>query len=70
MTDDPSSWNPRKLTQQKARAEQRLHWSRMSVSERLAAATELTRRMYRMQGIELDDRKTDFTPRRVRRRTG
>ncbi len=48
--------------------EQREYWSRKSIAERLAAATELTRRMYQMRGIDIDERKTDFTPSRVRRR--
>jgi len=50
--------------------EQLLYWSRKSIPERLAAATELTRRMYRMRGIDIDERKADFTPSRVRRRQG
>jgi hypothetical protein len=58
---------PRKLTPQQARLEQLLYWSRKSVPERLAAMTELTRRMYRMRGIDIDERKVDWTPRRVRR---
>jgi len=62
-------WAPRKLTHEQARAEQRLSWSRMSAPERLAAATALTKRMYMMRGIDIDERKADFTPRRVRRRT-
>jgi hypothetical protein len=61
---------PRKLSHEEARKEQLLYWSRKSIPERLAAATELTRRMYRMRGIDLDERKTDFTPSRVRRRQG
>jgi hypothetical protein len=47
-----------------------LYWSRKSIPERLAAATALTRRMYRMRGIDLDELKADLTPRRVRRRQG
>ena len=50
--------------------EQLLYWSRKSIPERLAAATELTRRMYRMRGIDIDERKADFTPSRVRRSQG
>jgi len=50
--------------------EQRMYWSQKTVTERLAAATELTRRMYRMRGIDIDERKADFTPSRVRRRQG
>ena len=69
MTEMADSWAPRKLTHEQGRAEQRLYWSRMSVPERLAAATALTKRMYLMRGIDIDEFKTDFTPRRVRRRT-
>lgn len=61
---------PRKLSHAEARTEQRLYWSRKSIPERLAAATELTRRMYRMRGIDIDERKADFTPGRVRRSQG
>jgi hypothetical protein len=61
---------PRKLDRRQARLEQLLYWSRKSVPERLAAATELTRRMYKMRGIDINERKTDFTPSRVRRRQG
>ena len=61
---------PRKLTHLQARAEQRLYWSRKSASDRLDAATALTKRSYSMLGIDLDERKADFTPRRVRRRQG
>jgi hypothetical protein len=50
--------------------EQMLYWSRKSIPERLAAATALTRRMYRMRGIDLDEQEADFTPGRVRRRQG
>jgi hypothetical protein len=70
MTEDPPNSAPRKLTHAQARMEQHLYWSRKSIPERLAAATALTRRMYRMRGIEIDERKTDFTPSRVRRRKG
>jgi hypothetical protein len=59
---------PRKLSHQEARTEQHLYWSRKSIAERLTAATELTRRLYRMRGIDIDERKADFTPSRVRRR--
>ena len=41
---------PRKLSHQEARTEQHLYWSRKSIAERLTAATELTRRLYRMRG--------------------
>jgi hypothetical protein len=67
MADD---WAPRKLTHDQARAEQRLYWSSKTVAERLVAMTELTRRMYSMGGIDLDEYKTDLSPRRVRRRKG
>jgi hypothetical protein len=65
--DGATSLGPRKLSHEAARMEQRLYWSQKSVQERLAAMTELTRRMYRMRGIDIDERKTDFTPRRVHR---
>ena len=58
-------WSARKLTHAEARMEQRLYWSGKSVAERLAAMTELTRRMYRMRGIDLDEFQTDVTARRV-----
>jgi len=58
---------PRKLDHQQARLEQRLYWSQKSGPERLAAMTELNRRMYKMRGIDLDERKVDWNPRRVRR---
>ena len=61
---------PRKLSHAGARAEQRIYWGGKSIPERLAAATELTRRMYRMQGIDIDERKADFTFSRVRRHQG
>ena len=61
---------PRKLSHEEARMEQLLYWSTKSVSERLAAMTELTRRMYRMRGIDIDERKADFTPSRIRRSQG
>jgi hypothetical protein len=61
---------PRKLTPEQARAEQRLYWSRKSPSERLTAATALTKRSYSMLGIDLDERKADLTPRRISRRQG
>ena len=65
-----SDWAPRKLTREEGKMEQRLYWSRKSIPERLAAMTELTRRMYKMRGIDLDERKADFTVSRVRRRKG
>ena len=66
----PSDWAPRKLTHAQARMEQRLYWSRKSIPERLAAMTALTRRLYAMRGIHLDEQTADLTPRRVRRRQG
>jgi hypothetical protein len=68
MTIDPTALAPRKLTPSQARAEQRLYWSRKTASERLDAATALTKRSYSMLGIDLDERKADLTPRRVSRR--
>ncbi len=59
---------PRKLTHSEARLEQLLHWSGKTIPERLAASTALTKRLYKMQGIDLDERKADFTPSRVSRR--
>jgi CRP-like cAMP-binding protein len=64
MTDD----FPRKLSHAQARIEQLRYWSTKSIPERLAAATALTRRMYEMRGINIDERKADFTPSRVPRR--
>ena len=69
-TESATDWAPRKLSHEAARAEQRLYWSGKSPAERLAAMTELTNRMYRMRGLDLDELKTDFTPGRVRRRKG
>ena len=69
-TDDASLSAPRKLSHSAARMEQRVYWSQKSAAERLAAAMELTRRMYRMRGIDIDERKADFTPSRVSRRQG
>jgi hypothetical protein len=66
----PNDWAPRKLTREAGKMEQRLYWSRKSIPERLAAMTELTRRMYKLRGIDLDERKADFTVSRVRRRKG
>ncbi len=63
---------PRKLSHEAARMEQLLYWSRKSVPERLAAMTDLTRRLYRMRGIDVDKsdsgKQADLTPRFVRRR--
>ena len=69
-TEGASLFAPRKLSHGGGRMEQRMYWSQKTVTERLAAATELTRRMYRMRGIDIDERKADFTPSRVRRRKG
>jgi len=66
----PNDWAPRKLTRAQASAEQRVYWSRKTIPERLAAMTDLTKRMYRMRGIDLDELKADLAPRRVRRRQG
>ena len=68
MTDDPQGFAPRKLTHLQARMEQHVSSSRMTIPERLAAATELTKRLYKMRGIDLDEFKTDLTPSRVSRR--
>lgn len=65
---EPEEVTPRRLTHQQARMEQLLYWSRKSIPERLAAATALTVRMYKMRGIRIDEQEADFTPRRVRRR--
>ncbi len=61
---------PRMLTRHAAAMEQHLYWSRKSIPERLAGATELTKRLYKMRGIDLDEQTTDLTPRRVSRRRG
>ena len=70
MSEDMSHLAPRKLTHEHARMEQRLYWSRKSIPERLAAMTDLTRRMREMRGIFIDERNPDLTPSRVRRRKG
>lgn len=70
MTDKTPQSGARKLSHEQARTEQRLYWSRKSIAERLAAATALTERLYKMRGIDINERKTDFTPSRVRRRQG
>jgi len=64
----PDDLAPRKLTHLQARMEQLNYWSGKSIPERLAAMTSLTRRMYLMRGIDIDERKADFTVSRVRRR--
>ena len=61
---------PRMLTRHASRMEQHLYWSQKSVPERLAGAAELTKRLYRLRGIDLDEQTTDLTPRRVSRRRG
>ncbi len=61
---------PRKLSHEEARREQLLYWSRKTIPELLAAMTALTRRMYLMRGIDIDEFKADFTPRRIPRRKG
>ncbi len=68
MPDEAMS--PRKLSHEEARREQLLYWSRKTIPERLAAMTALTRRMYLMRGIDIDEFKADFTPRRIPRRKG
>ena len=70
MTEGATNFAPRKLTHQQARMEQLLYWSRKSIPERLAAMTALTRRMYEMRGISINEHEADYTPRRIRRRQG
>ena len=60
----------RKLSHQQASMEESMYWSRKSIPERLAAATALTKRLYRMRGIDIDEQEADFTPRRISRRKG
>jgi hypothetical protein len=60
----------RKLSHQQARMEHLLYWSRKSIPQRLAAMTALTKRLYAMQGIDIDAFQTDLTPRRVSRGKG
>jgi hypothetical protein len=57
----------RKLSHEEARMEQLLYWSRKTIPERLAAMTALTKRMYRMRGIDIDEFQADLTPRRIPR---
>jgi hypothetical protein len=64
----PKDLAPRRLTHHQARMEQLLYWSGKSIPQRLAAATALTKRMYQMRGIAIDEQEADFTPSRVRRR--
>ena len=70
MSETVKDFAPRKLTRHQARMEHLLYWSRKSIPERLAAMTALTKRMYKMRGIDLDEQAADLTPRRVRRRKG
>jgi hypothetical protein len=67
---DQEHWAPRKLTHAQGQLEQLIYWRGRTIPERLAAATALTRRMYKMRGIDLDAFETDFSPRRVSRRKG
>ena len=67
MFQAPNNLSPRKLTHHQARLEQLLYWSRKTIPERLAAAAALTKRMYQMRGIDIDQFKADLTPSRVRR---
>ncbi len=69
MADDDAIGAPRKLTHEQARMEQLVYWCKKTMPERLAAMTALTNRLYRMRGIEIDERKADFTPSRIPRRT-
>ena len=69
MPDD-QQWAPRKLTHAQGQLEQLAYWHSKTIPERLAAATALTRRVYKMRGINLDEFETDFSPRRVSRRKG
>ena len=50
-----------KLTHAQARMEQHLYWSSKTVMERLTASRALTRRMYLMRGIDIDELKPDLT---------
>ena len=68
MTPDDPFAAPRKLTHEQARMEQLIYWSKKTIPERLAACAALTKRLYQMRGIEIDERKADFTPSRVPRR--
>lgn len=63
----PQQLSVRKLTHEQARLEQRLYWSKKSISERLAAAAALTKRMYKLRGIDLDEQESDWNPRWVPR---
>jgi hypothetical protein len=65
---EPEDFAPRRLTRHQARMEHLLYWSRKTIPERLAAASALTIRMYKMRGISIDEQEADFTLSRVRRR--
>lgn len=67
MFQAPNNLSPRKLTHHQARLEQLLYWSRKTIPVRLAAAAALTKCMYQMRGIDIDQFKADLTPSRVRR---
>jgi hypothetical protein len=70
MMPDEEQWAPRKQTHSQGLIEQLMYWRGRTIQERLAAATALTRRMYKMRGIDLDAFQTDFSPRRISRRKG
>lgn len=57
----------RKLTHEEAKMEQALYWAGKSIPERLAAMTALTRRLYGMRGIDIDEQQADLTTRRIAR---
>jgi hypothetical protein len=65
MPDEPLTL--RKLTREQAKLEQHLCWSRKSIPERLAAGAALTKRLYRMHGIDIDEQQADLTPRCIPR---
>ena len=68
---DTLFWDaPRRLTHEEGRAEQRLYWSKKTMAERIAAATELTRQLLAYRGIDIDQQAADLTPRFVSRRKG
>ena len=60
----------RKISREQGRAEQREYALSLSVPERLAAMTALTEDLYRMRGIDRNERQTDWTVTRVRRSRG
>ncbi len=64
----PNDDAPRKLTHAQANAEHHLYQSTKTIEKRLEACTAITRRLYAMRGIDLDDFKTDLTPSRAPRR--